>query len=96
MAALGTEEGVLDHFEGSVITNVIGLDNLLVKDVLTPRVVVFRLEQIMPLHEVELRIADSQFSRIPLYSDAEPDNLIGYVTQRDIYRSCSRETGAAP
>ncbi len=86
MAEMGTEEGVLDDFEGEVIQNVIGLDEILVKDILTPRVVVFRLVESSSLEELAEDIANWQFSRIPLYSEDDPDHLNSYVTQRDIYR----------
>jgi CBS domain containing-hemolysin-like protein len=90
MTALGTEEGALDHFEGSVITNVVGLDRLFVKDVLTPRVVVFRLEEDLKVAEVESEIASWNYSRVPIFSANDRDNLFAYVTQRDIYRELLR------
>lgn len=86
LAALGTQEGALDHFEGSVITNVVGLDQMLVKEILTPRVVVFRQREDATLKEIEAVIANWNYTRVPLYPDSDPDFLSGYVTQRDIYR----------
>ncbi|RMG43014.1 MAG: HlyC/CorC family transporter [Candidatus Dadabacteria bacterium] len=86
MAEIGTEEGALDRLEGSVIKNVIGLDQLLVRDVLTPRVVVFRLEENTKLEDIEEDILNWTFSRVPLYSESDPDHLNRYVTQRDVYR----------
>jgi CBS domain containing-hemolysin-like protein len=86
MAAIGTEEGALDRFESSVIANVVGLDRLLVKDVLTPRVVVFRLQESTKLSDAAAKIADCNHTRIPLFSESDADYLSGYVTQRDIYR----------
>jgi len=86
MAAIGTEQGALDHFEGSVITNVIGLDSLLVKDVLTPRVIVFRVDEALTLGDIAPELAGWSFTRVPTYSLAEPDHLTGYVRQRDLYR----------
>lgn len=86
MAALGTEEGALDHLEGSVIKNVVRLDQILVKQVLTPRVVVFRLEENTTIGAVENEICNWNFSRVPIYSESNPDFLSGYATQRDIYR----------
>ena len=86
MTALGTEQGTLDRFEGSVINNVIGLDGLLVKDVLTPRIVVFRLSKDQKIKDLSAEIIDWHFSRVPLYDEDEPDNLTHYVIQRDIYR----------
>ena len=86
MAALGTEEGALDHLEGSVISNIIELDKVLVREILTPRVVVFRVSEDMLLKDVSAELASWSFSRIPLFSEADPDVLTGYVTQREIFR----------
>ena len=86
MTDMGREEGVLDHLEGSVIRNIIGLDEVLVKDVLTPRVVVFRLDADKRVEEIAEDILNCHFSRIPVFSGEDPDTLIGYVTIRDLYR----------
>jgi CBS domain containing-hemolysin-like protein len=86
MAAMGAEEGTLDHLEGSIISNVIGLDKILVRDLLTPRVMVFRVPEGMPLSEVQSEIPDWNFTRVPLFSEEDPDHLTGYVRQRDVYR----------
>lgn len=90
MAAIGREEGALDHFEGSVITNVIGLDKLLVRDVLTPRVVVFRLSEDTKIGELEADIFNWTYSRVPLYAENDPDHLNAYITQRDVFRELLR------
>ncbi len=86
LTTLGQQEGAIDEFEGSVITNVIGLDKLLVKDVHTPRVVVFRIAGHQTLGEVEKQLATWTFSRVPTYNAEDEDHLTGYVIQRDIYR----------
>lgn len=90
LTALGTEEGAIDHFEGSVISNVIGLDQVCVRDILTPRVVVFRLPAATPIGELKDDIAEWSFSRVPIYSEDDPDHLSGYVNQRDIFRALLR------
>lgn len=86
MAAIGTEEGVLDHLEGSVIRNVVGLDRLQVKDILTPRVVVFRVREDSRLSEIREDILEWSHTRVPLFQEAEPDHIIRYVIQRDLFR----------
>ncbi len=87
LTEIGQTEGVLDHLEGSVIQNIIGFDRLLVKDVLTPRVVVFRLPQDRTVGEVKSEICDWAHSRVPIYPDTDQEAIESYVTQRDIYRS---------
>ncbi|NBW41291.1 HlyC/CorC family transporter [bacterium] len=86
LATIGAEEGSLERFEGSIITNVLALDDLLVRDILTPRVVVFRLDETMRVEDVRQEIDEWNFSRVPLYQEEKPDDLHAYVTQRDIYR----------
>lgn len=90
VADIGSEEGVLDRLEGSVIRNIIGLDRRLVKDVLTPRVVVFRLEENTRAGEVEEGIMTWNFTRVPLFPEDEPDRIERYVLQRDVFRALLR------
>ncbi|MCB0324355.1 MAG: HlyC/CorC family transporter [Bdellovibrionales bacterium] len=87
MAKLGREEGVLDHLEGSVIRNVVGLDRLLVKDVLTPRIVVFRLEETTALREIREEIMEWSYTRVPIFPSSNPDSITRYVIQRDLFRA---------
>lgn len=85
-AELGAEEGALDEFEGEVIQNVIELDEIIVRDILTPRVVVFRLRDNLTVGEVEKELPDWSHSRVPLYPPDDPEHLTGYVLQRDVFR----------
>jgi CBS domain containing-hemolysin-like protein len=87
MAKLGHEEGVLDHLEGSVIRNVVGLDRRLVKDVLTPRVVVFRLGENTVLSDIREEMMDWSHTRVPLFPEDNQDNITCYVIQRDLFRN---------
>ena len=86
MAELGHEEGVIDVFEDSVIRNVIGLDRVLVRDILTPRVVVFSMLEETTVGDLDKSVLDFPHTRIPLFSKGDPDTVKGYVTQRDIAR----------
>ncbi len=93
IASIGTEEGALDHLEGSVIANVIGLDDILIKEVLTPRVVVFRLEENTKIESLSDSISGWNFSRVPIFAENKPEILERYVTQRDIYRELLKGNG---
>ncbi len=90
LAAIGTQEGTLDNFEGSVISNVIRLDKLMVRDILTPRVVVFRVEENLTISGIEADLLNWQYTRVPLFSEDDPEHLTRYVRQRDIYREILR------
>jgi CBS domain containing-hemolysin-like protein len=86
MAAMGAEEGTIDDLEGRVIENVIGLDAVLVRDIMTPRVNVFRALEDATLRSLDQELPEWAFTRIPLHKAGDPDQLTGYVRQRDLYR----------
>ena len=90
MAELGTEEGVLDSIEGMIIKNIVELDKRHVRDIHTPRVVVFRAQQNKKISECRAALVSWEFSRVPLFDDKNPDHVTRYVTQRDIYRSIEK------
>jgi CBS domain containing-hemolysin-like protein len=90
MAEIGQEEGTLDHFEGSVIANVIDLDKIFVRDILTPRVVVFRVDGALTVGEAQKEILQWNHTRVPLFTENNPEHLTSYVTQRDVYREIVR------
>ncbi|MCB0310777.1 MAG: CBS domain-containing protein, partial [Bdellovibrionales bacterium] len=46
-----------------------------------------RLCEDQKLGEIEDQLKNWQFSRVPLYSEDDPDTLHGYITQRDVYRA---------
>ena len=90
VAAIGSEEGVLDRLEGSVIKNVIGLDRRLVRDILTPRIVVFRVDENLKIGELREEIVTWNHTRVPIFHEDEPDRVERYVMQRDVLRSIIR------
>lgn len=90
MTEIGTEEGVLDHLQGSVIRNVIGLDRLLVRDILTPRVVVFRLAENLKISEIKEDICQWNYTRVPIFNLEDEEQVTGYINQRDILRALVR------
>ncbi len=96
MAELGKEEGVIDSLEDSVIRNVIGLDTVLVRDILTPRVVVLSFKEGLLVSTLRDTLFALPHSRIPVFPDNDLDEPSGYVTQRDIAKAllsgCQTET----
>ncbi len=91
LATIGSEEGVLDRLEGSVIKNIIGLDRRLVKDILTPRVVVFRLADDTKIGSIKEAILSWNHSRVPIFPQEEPDRVERYVLQKDVFRAIVRD-----
>jgi len=94
MAELGMEEGVIDSLEDSVIRNVIGLDTVLVRDILTPRVVVFSLKENLTISSLKETLFTLPHSRIPVFPEDAVDEPSGYVTQRDLAKGLIEGDGS--
>jgi len=83
ISELGSEEGILDEQESGIIGNLLNLRQAKVRDILTPRSVLFSLNQDMTV-EAFFAIEDfDNFSRIPVY-DQSIDNITGVVLLRHI------------
>jgi CBS domain containing-hemolysin-like protein len=91
---LSENEGVIDEKESDLIENVLKLDEVKVSDILTPRSVVFALEESMSIKEV-LQTKDDvfSFSRIPVYKGTI-DNVTGIVLTKQLFREFLRDEGA--
>ena len=80
------DEGVIDEKESDVIENILNLDNIKVREVLTPRSVVFALDESMSIKEiVEREDAIYKFSRIPVYKESIED-VTGIVLTKKLFR----------
>jgi len=83
---LSEDEGVIDEKESDVIENVLKLSKIKVMDVLTPRSVVFSLDEDMTIKEVIENQEDIfKFSRIPVYKNSIED-VVGLVMTKKIFR----------
>ncbi|MGE4510957.1 MAG: CNNM domain-containing protein [Sulfurimonadaceae bacterium] len=82
---LSEDGGVIDEKESEVIENILNLDNIRVGDVLTPRSVVFALDESMSINEVVQTQSDIfKFSRIPVYATSL-ENVTGIVLTKKIF-----------
>jgi len=83
---LSEDEGVIDEKESDYIENVLKLDERKVLDILTPRSVVFALEQNQTVKEVLERQPEIfKFSRIPVY-DETIDNVTGIILVKKLFK----------
>ncbi len=82
----GEDDGVIDEKESDVIENILNLDNIKVSEVLTPRSVVFALDEHMTIKEViETEDAIFKFSRIPIFKGSI-ENVTGLVLTKRIFK----------
>ena len=88
---LSEDEGVIDEKESDVIENILNLNNIKVSEVLTPRSVVFALEESKSIQEViDTEANIFKFSRIPIYKDSIED-VTGIVLTKKIFQQALQD-----
>ncbi len=88
---LSEDDGVIDEKESDVIENILKLDKIKVEDVLTPRSVVFSIDENMSIKEVISTQDDIfKFSRIPVYNGSIED-VTGIVLTKKIFQQALQD-----
>ncbi|PSQ64230.1 MAG: hemolysin [Bacteroidetes bacterium QH_1_61_8] len=95
MAELGEEEGVFEEKESRILRNLFRFNSLRVKDVMTPRTVVFDLPEQKTIGEVVDEHEEFRFSRIPVYDD-NLDDVTGYVLKDEMLLRAAQEEHDVP
>ena len=83
MVDIGKNEGVFNEEEHVIFTNMMKIRHVSVRDIMTPRSVIFSLSSDMTAEEYFKQYPKSPFSRVPIYSSS-PDHIDGYVLKVDI------------
>lgn len=86
----GELEGVGEAGEIAIISGVVQFGEKRVRDVMVPRSDIFALPFDMPAGEMALTVAQSKYSRIPLYRESV-DNVIGMVHVFDMLKNAGTE-----
>ncbi|MCK4342330.1 MAG: HlyC/CorC family transporter [Phycisphaerae bacterium] len=86
IAELGQTEGALHEKEYRIIKNLLRLKRVRVKDVMTPRTVVFMLPREMTVRAAVAEHGPLRFARMPIY-DTGPDDPVGVVLRHVIDES---------
>jgi len=95
MAELGEEEGVFEEKESRILRNLFRFNSLRVKDVMTPRTVVFDLSEEKTIKDVVEEHDEFRFSRIPVY-DEDRDDVTGYVLKDQMLLRAAQEDHNVP
>jgi CBS domain containing-hemolysin-like protein len=83
MSELGKDIGILRESEQKIIKNLLRFSRILIKDVMTPRIVVVAEEGSTAVKDFHDRNSELPFSRIPVYQDSN-DKVTGYVLKDKI------------
>ena len=83
MTHASEESGVLDKGESTIIKNLLRFEEVTVRDIMTPRIVMVKADENMTLMDFYQLYQPFHFSRIPLYAD-DPDHITGVVLKNEI------------
>jgi CBS domain containing-hemolysin-like protein len=92
MAQASLRTGSIERYQEMVIANVLSLGNRNVKDVMTPRTVVFSLKQDLTVQEAYSETKQWEHSRIPVYDEGSED-IVGIVLTKELFKSLAEDKG---
>ena len=84
MVQMGEEEGTFLAQEKELLNNAIEFDDIVVKDILTPRPYVIAVPDAATPDQVKDIFIREQYSRMPVY-EGSIDNIVGVISHRDFF-----------
>jgi len=91
MVTVGAEEGVFEKKENRMIQNLLKLDDVTARNIMTPSSVVEMAEETTTLGEFYKNPAYRSYSRIPIYNEENDDYIKGYVLRQTILEKLSED-----
>jgi CBS domain containing-hemolysin-like protein len=88
---MSAEEGSILDYEAELVKNVLQLDQIRAREIMTPRPVVLKLPDNLTLKETFEKVKEWTYSRIPLYSVDDPETWTGFVLSSDILAEVARD-----
>lgn len=89
MVSICVEEEVFNKRESKMIQNIIALGKFKVSDIMTPRIVCSTISGDSKIDDYPF---SNKYSRIPVYSGDDIDNIIGIVHKEDILLEYSKDS----
>ena len=90
LAQKGAKEGTLTSAESNLVKNALQLDNITINSNMTPRTVVFALNESLSVKEVFDEHPNVPFARIPVFKETI-DHICGMVRRRDLHNAMVKE-----
>jgi len=79
--------GLFPRFQEMLIHRAIELDDVAVREIMTPRQQIFSLPSNMPVEEASAQVIDHMNSRVPVYDETRgPEHIIGIIYSKDLSR----------
>lgn len=90
LARVGEEQGVFDESEMRILRNLFHFGSLRTKDIMTPRTVMFSLEENTTVRDAIAERGSMIFSRIPIWKE-NPDQVTGYILKDQLLLRAARD-----
>jgi len=91
MSDLSAEEGSILPEEATLVKNVLKLDKVRTRDIMTPRTVVFRRPDDLTVRDMLPEAWTLPHARIPIYDADDRDNWTGVVLRHDILATLGKD-----
>ncbi|MEL6975739.1 MAG: hemolysin family protein [Bacteroidota bacterium] len=95
MTEIAHEEGVFEESESKVIKNLLRFDEILAKDVMTPRTVMKIASEETSIQQFFDENRPLRFSRIPLFKE-RADNITGFFLKDELMEAIINKQGKEP
>jgi len=87
IATAARRMGVLPKFQETLIHRALELDEVSIREIMTPRQKIFSLPSKMLIEEASARVIERKHSRVPVYDENRgPEHIVGVVYSKDLAR----------
>jgi CBS domain containing-hemolysin-like protein len=87
IATAARRMGVLPQFQETLIHRALELDEVSIREIMTPRQKIFSLPSKMLIEEASAQVIERKHSRVPVYDESRgPEHIIGVVYSKDLAR----------
>lgn len=83
MAEVSSQSGELDNEESSILKNLFMFKSTQVRDIMTPRTVVYAMKQTTSIDDFLKEAMSKPFSRIPVY-ETDRDHITGFILKSNV------------
>ena len=87
IATAARRVGLLPAFQETLVHRALELDDVPIREIMTPRQQIFSLPSNMPIEEASARVIEHQLSRVPVYDESRgTEHIVGVVYAKDLAR----------
>jgi len=87
IATAARRMGVLPKFQETLIHRALEVDDVPIREIMTPRQKIFSLPSNLAIEEASARVIEHMHSRVPVYDETRgPEHIVGVVYAKDLAR----------